>query len=154
AIIGSHMKRVSVFQEYIGNKRHLLEKYSGHFRLLMEERFNTQVMMDFREQSKEAYHELHTLASRSRALDLRLNMLASMMLNSVMLYDLFCVYRLEQWRHQNSNHLGRWLHAIRETDALNSLSTFVFNHPGYVFPDITDQRNFSATELGHPLLSD
>lgn len=151
-IIGSHAKKVTLFQDYIGSKRYLLEKFADHFRLLQQENFKTAIFSGLALQSKEAQQQLSVLASRSRALDLRLNMFSMLFLNSTVLYDLLCVYRLEQWREQNRQHLAQWLQAIREADALNSLGGYAFNHPDFVFPEITEKEEFYAEQLGHPLI--
>lgn len=153
AIIGSHAKRVSLFQEFIGNKRSLLAKFSEHFKLLEEEKFSTPQLKNIAFQSMTAKEQLKVLAARSRALDLRLNLFATLILNSTLLYDLWCVLWLEQWREKNRSNLEQWLMAICEADALASLGTYVFNHPDFVFPEVTSDARMSAKELGHPLIA-
>ncbi|HEX5171241.1 MAG TPA: hypothetical protein VFW11_18825 [Cyclobacteriaceae bacterium] len=153
-IIGRYAKRVTLFQNYIGNKRHLLGKFAEHFDLLNKEDLTGTITKELREEAHEAGEELLILASRSRALDLRLNLLATLLFNSTILYDLQCVYKLEQWRERNRARLEKWLQAIADTDALNSLATFAFNHPAYVTPEISEQQELSASSLGHPLISD
>lgn len=152
AIIGMHSKRVTVFQDYIGNKRFLLEKFAAHFKLLHEQKFAADALRQINAQSYEAYQQLQVLASRSRALDLRLNFFANALLNTTVLYELQCVYRLEQWRDKNRDHLAAWLNAVQEADALSSLATFKFNHPRFVFPEIADNPTLIADGLGHPLI--
>ncbi len=151
-IIGSHAKRVTLIQNYIGDKRFLFEKYSEHFRLLQKEEFKTSVLQEITSLGKEAERELAVLSSRSRALDLRLNFFASLFLNTTMLYDLFAVYRLEQWRNKNKEHLKQWLEAVQQADALIGLGTFHFNHPQFIFPEITETNHLHAEKLGHPLI--
>jgi hypothetical protein len=153
AIIGRHAKQVTLFQNYIGNKRYLLEKFAEHFHLLEGEVFDGQLTKELREEAHEARQQILSLASRSRAIDLRLNLIASLLLNSTFLYDLVCVYRLEQWRETNRPRLEKWLQAIADTDAWNSLATFAFNHPGYCSPEISEQRELNAEALGHPLIN-
>ena len=152
-LIGRHAKRVTLLQDYIGNKRNLLEKFAEHFDLLDKENFDEKLTKELRAEAHEARQQLLVLASRSRALDLRLNLIATLLLNSTLLYDLQCVYKLEQWREANRDHLEKWLQAIADTDALNSLATFSFNHPEYVVPEISNGRELSTVSLGHPLLS-
>lgn len=151
-IIGAHAKRVTAFQNYIGSKRRLLEKFAEHFRLLQQETFSSDILVAMASRCTEAYGQVRLLASRSRALDLRLNIFASLLLNSTMLYDLFCVYRLEKWRVQNQAQLGAWLEAIQEADALSSMGTYRYNHPDFVFPSVHEAHTFVAEQLGHPLL--
>jgi DNA mismatch repair ATPase MutS len=35
---------------------------------------------------------------------------------------------------------------------MNSIAGFKFNHPGYVFPEFSDETAIDAKELGHPLI--
>lgn len=151
-IVGTYVKRVTLMQNYIGSQRYLLEKFAGHFALMSTESFTAKINQDIKHQSTDAQKQIKRLADRSRALDLRLNLFAGLLLNSTMLYDLFAVYRLEQWREENRDHLANWLRAIEEADALNSLATYVFNHPHFVFPEINDSLTFHGEALGHPLL--
>lgn len=151
-IIGAHAKRVMLFQDYIGSKRYLLEKFSAHLKLLQEQQFEVHVLKELNAESGQAQKQIEILASRSRALDLRLNIFASLLLNSTVLYDLQCVYRLEKWREQNREHLARWLEAVTEADALNSMGGFAFNHPSFVFPEIADTYTLHMEDAGHPLI--
>ena len=153
AIIGSHAKRVTLLQDYIGNKRYLLEKFADHFDLLNKENFRTEITRELNHEGHEAREELLVLASRSRALNLRLNLFAILLLNSTILYDLQCVYKLEQWREKNRDRLAKWLSAIAETDALNSLGSYAFNHPDFSVPEMLHNNELIATELGHPLIN-
>lgn len=153
-IIGSYAKRVTLIQNYIGDKRHLLEKFAGHFQLINKESFAAPINKELKHQSEDAYEQIALLTKSSRALDLRLNIFASLILNSTILYDLLSVYRLEKWREQNRDHLGRWLNAIQEADALNSMGTYVFNHPDFVFPEIASTLEMQGEEMGHPLLNE
>lgn len=153
-IMGSHAKRITLLQNYIGSKRYLLEKFAQHFDLLSKEKFESTLTIELNRESHEAKNELLSLASRSRALDLRLNLFATLLLNSTVLYDILCVYRLEQWREKNREHLGKWLKAIAEADALNSLASFAFNHPKFVTPEISEDFELVAEDFGHPLIAD
>jgi DNA mismatch repair ATPase MutS len=152
--MGSHAKRITLLQNYIGSKRYLLEKFAQHFDLLSKENFESTLTIELNRESHEAKTELLLLASRSRALDLRLNLFATLLLNSTMLYDILCVYRLEQWREKNREHLGKWLKAIAEADALNSLASFAYNHPKFVTPEIFEDAELFAEDFGHPLIAD
>lgn len=154
SVVGYYAKRTALFQDYIGNKRFFLEKFVGHFDLLDREAFESRLARALNEDSMQARREIARLASRARALDLRLNIFASILLNSTILYDLLCVYRLEQWREQNRDRLGEWFNAVAETDALGSLARFTFNNPAFALPELTKDRVLTAEQLGHPLIPD
>lgn len=152
AVVGVHAKRTLMLQDYIGNKRYLFEKFAEHFELLGKQKFEGTLTRRLNDHSHEATNEIRRLVARARALDLRLNPIANLILNSVVLYDLQCVHRLEKWRDQNRDRMDDWFTTIAEADALNSLAAFGFNNPDFVLPEVTTDRVLYAEQLGHPLL--
>lgn len=151
-IVGTHAKRISLFQDYIGNKRYLIEKFVSHFQLLNDEKFASLTAQKLNQYAHDARLQFEILASRARALDLRLNLLANLLLNSTMLYDILCVYRLERWRERNSEHMQKWFMTIAEADALSSLANFSFNNPDFNFPSIINDPVIMMEDAGHPLV--
>ena len=47
----------------------------------------------------------------------RQNLLVGFVLNSLLLWDIRCVYKLWDWHNQNHKNLADWLEVISETDA-------------------------------------
>jgi hypothetical protein len=99
----------------------------------------------------QAIHQLSRLLS---AFDNRLNVLAGLLLNGFLLWDVQCILRLEKWKSRFRDHFTPWVEGMAETDALISLATFHFNFPDYCFPEFTDHEMVRATALGHPLIPD
>jgi DNA mismatch repair ATPase MutS len=63
------------------------------------------------------------------------------------------VLQLEKWKEENNKKIDHWFHTLAEFEALSSLGTLAFNHPGWTFPELnTEQPEFTAKELGHPLI--
>jgi len=61
--------------------------------------------------------------------------------------------RVEDWRAQSGAAVRRWLHAAGDMEALCSLASHAYEHPGDVFPQFTDQGpSLEALAIGHPLL--
>jgi hypothetical protein len=63
-------------------------------------------------------------------------------------------FAIESWRARHGQAAVRWLAILGEMEALSSLATFAFEHPGFTFPTLlpSDQPQFTATALGHPLI--
>jgi DNA mismatch repair ATPase MutS len=80
--------------------------------------------------------------------------MTNLVVNSLLLYDLQCVYRLEKWKSENASQLMEWINTIHETEVLCSFGTYAFNHPHFAFPEINRDLKLSAKELGHPLLEE
>lgn len=60
---------------------------------------------------------------------------------------------IDRWYRRHGSDLLNYLSALGECEALLSLSSYAFEHPRDVFPEIIDGGPlFDATQLGHPLL--
>ena len=70
-----------------------------------------------------------------------------------MLTDIKNSYHIEQWISKHHNKVSDWFEVVSFFDAYNSLGNYAFNHPQYVYPNITkDKAAINAKKLGHPLL--
>jgi uncharacterized membrane protein len=61
---------------------------------------------------------------------------------------------IEAWRTRCGPHIGEWMAAVGEFEALCSLACFAYERPMAVFPELrdSDDRVFEATSLAHPLI--
>ena len=61
----------------------------------------------------------------------------------------------EKWRQECGPHIGDWVAAIGEFEALCSLACFAYEHPEAVFPELPEAGGpvFEASALKHPLIS-
>lgn len=150
--LGFHRKRINAFYAYVSGKKNTLEKFSAMLFSVQKEKYSSVLMQFLGAQAKEAAEKVRELASLMRAFDQRLNNMTSFVLNSLLLYDLQCVYRLERWKSENATRLPAWLNLVAETEVLCSMGTFSFNHSLFVFPQINRDQKLEAKELAHPLI--
>ena len=62
---------------------------------------------------------------------------------------------IEHWRLRHGRHLQSWVTALGEFEALISLSTYSYEHPGDTVPLLVENgRVLEAEGLGHPLLDE
>lgn len=72
---------------------------------------------------------------------------------AILLWPLQCAISIERWRQQSGPAVGRWLAAVGEFEALNSLASYAYEHPHDPFPQlIPSSAHFEATAMGHPLI--
>ena len=154
AFLGFHLKRVNAFHQYISRKKSTLEKYARILFYIRKEKYSSALMQSLGSRAQEADEKVRQLAALVSAFDARLNSMTNLVVNSLLLYDLQCIYRLEKWKEENASHLPGWLHTVRETEVLCSLGTFSFNHSNFAFPEINNRQRLSARGLGHPLLDE
>ncbi|HZQ71113.1 MAG TPA: mismatch repair protein [Terriglobales bacterium] len=70
-----------------------------------------------------------------------------------LLYSVQVAYAAEAWREQHGRAVRGWLQTVGAFEALLSLATYHYEHPGDPFPEFGEGNpSFSARQLGHPLL--
>jgi len=86
--------------------------------------------------------------------ELRHNGLVHPFVNSILMWDMHCVLRLEGWQRRYGSRLRHWFTALGELEALASLAALAHDNPDYAWPELRDgEVTFEAQGLGHPLLS-
>jgi hypothetical protein len=109
------------------------------------------IQQPFRQEGYTASREIGKLAYTISQLNVRYNVFA-IFLNLLGLWDLQWLLRLEKWRQRNQDNLPAWFHSLATLDALNSLAGLHYNHPDWVFPEISSTSMLKAQEMGHPLI--
>jgi hypothetical protein len=70
------------------------------------------------------------------------------------LYTVQVGFWAEAWRRHHGAAVRRWLDATGQMEALFSLATYSYEHPGDTFPELaTGAAVFEAEALGHPLIA-
>lgn len=154
AILGMNLKKVNKFHEAIGKEKNVLEKYAQLLIVVEKQKFSSPLMQELHSRSGMAHIRVAQLASLSRTFDGRLNWMMNLLVNSTVMFDLNCVYRLEKWKSQNATELESWLNVVNEVEVISSFATFTFNHHDFVFPSLNSQRTLRASKLGHPMIGE
>jgi hypothetical protein len=151
--LGINGKKVTEFHEYISRKKNILEKYARLLHILAQEKFSASQLDRLVNDAREADKEVKKLASLVSALDARLNFMMNAIVNSTLLYDLQCIYRLEKWKSKHAERFNVWLDAVAEAEVIGSWGTFAFNHPEFAYATIQSELKLQAKGLGHPLIN-
>jgi DNA mismatch repair ATPase MutS len=153
AFLGFHIKKVNAFHDYIGRKKNILQKYARLLHYLQKERFSSVMVSSFSEKAANADTRVQQLASLVYAFDARMNSMTTLVVNSLLLYDLQCVYRLEKWKEENASNLKTWLEAVSDTEVLCSFGTYAFNHADFTYAAVHEKLAVTASGMGHPLIA-
>ena len=74
----------------------------------------------------------------------------------LIVYTLHVAFAAEAWKRKHGKHLRRWMAVAGEMEALISLATYSYEHPGDVFPEVAEANSgpafFDAIGMGHPLI--
>jgi DNA mismatch repair ATPase MutS len=152
-MLGLYVKRINAFHEYISRKKIILEKYARLLFYLQHEKFQSPKLKSIIDAANDADRKMKKLASLVSSLNARSNSMTTLVMNSLFLYDLQYVYRLEKWKEENASNLHQWLEAISDTEVLSSLAAFGFNHPEFIYPEISTTLVLDAKGMGHPLIN-
>ncbi len=154
--IAMHLRYNNKVHGKMGKKIELFRKYGKLFRYIEQENYQSELISGVQHQLKSddqcARDSINRLSSIISAFDNRLNILAGVILNGLLLWDIQCVLRLEKWKEENKDKVIRWFNALGEYDALCSLSNFAFNHPEYIFPEPDTGIILDFKQTGHPLI--
>jgi hypothetical protein len=172
-IWGRYSKKINVFHDYVSRKKEILEKYAYMLSIIRNDArkikgehrtggpgthgsdhaFESVLLKEIVSRANDAGTRVDQLVSLVGQLNARLNFLTAVFVNSLFLYDLRCVYRLEKWKVDNGKLLPQWLDAISQAEVLSSLANFAYNHRHCQFPVIHDAYTIQAEDMGHPLLN-
>jgi hypothetical protein len=83
--------------------------------------------------------------------------LALVSASALLLLNPLLALAVERWRDRHGRHVGGWISALAEFEALIALATYHYEHPHDPFPEIDGDgprtaARFEGVALGHPLL--
>ena len=73
-----------------------------------------------------------------------------------LLWPLQVAFAIEMWRRRSGTHIGEWISALGEFEALSSIASLSFERPAWPFPELRSpaQASFTAKALRHPLIDE
>ncbi len=155
-ISGSKLRKVNKVHSEVASLGNYLNCYASLIQHVEETDFSSSYLNGVKgalqSEGKLASQVMAQLAGNIKLFDQRLNMIMGVVLNGFFLWDLIVCMRLQIWYAKYGDQLKNWLEALHELEAMNSLATFSYNHPTYVFPEIANDIVLKAEELGHPLI--
>lgn len=146
-------KEVDKAERALSHHKVLFDKYAQLMQKIAEAKFTATQLLEIQDEARDASVRIKQFSQLVNAFEARKNGFAAMFGNSLYLYDLQCLYRLEKWRSLNKLMVRGWLDKIAEVDALNSLGTFHFNNPDNFFPVLHDELSIQSEDMGHPLIA-
>ena len=156
SLLAFFRKEVTFFFQYFGRKSAMLGKYLSLLKIIEDTDFVTEKLTRLKKKitSPEPAHQVVSkLKTWVDRFEYRQNIIVMFFLNSLLLWDIRCMFYLWKWHHDNHEKLDKWLDAIAEFDALISLANYASNHPEFAYPEAAVPAFiFSAKALGHPLL--
>lgn len=157
-VTGNYVKKINALYEKISLLERFFSQYGKLVLLVENEAFTSKQLVAFKESiktdSEPASTRFAQLAAAIGRLDQRNNMLFGFLANGFGLWDLKQIHTIEGWLDANAGYVSSWLDTVAQVDAYNTLGTYAFNHPHFVFPAIVSgDFKLEALDTKHPLLN-
>lgn len=138
-----------------GSKTILFRKFARMFDLVVRERLDSELGENLCGRVNEASGAFLKLARLHNLAEQRANSLVAFIMNGLFLFDLWTIFRIENWRKQHHDLSMPWLTTLGYIDMLNSCANFKFNHPSFADAEVSlaTKPFIMARDLGHPLIS-
>jgi DNA mismatch repair ATPase MutS len=154
-----YSKTISKFYKQFERQAKGLNRYSEMLLLIETKSFKSNYLVHLKEklsnQGKTASQITSELQKILNEFDYRQNILVGFVLNSILLWDIRCLSKLNQWQKMYENDLSVWFEVIAEIDALSSLANCNYNHPEWAIPEVVNSEfQLIANNLGHPLIDE
>lgn len=149
-------KQIKQYFQFFGRKSALLEKYMALLDYIGKGDFKSEKLLQMKHSvihpkpAGKTFSELKNWVDR---FEYRQNIIVAFLLNSLLLWDIRCMFHLWRWHQQHHSEIAGWLDTIAAFDELVSFAGFAGNHSEFVYPEVAnDDFAFRAQQLGHPLL--
>ncbi|NQV02352.1 MAG: hypothetical protein HQ542_06890 [Bacteroidia bacterium] len=151
-------RHTQIVHQAITSKFNILEKYAEALTLLEETSFSSDYTKSLKSRLNSDNTEtpgqvIKRLAHLLNWMDSNLNLVASVFLNGLLMFNIHMLIAVDNWRFKNRKLVPRWFDILAEYDAISSLATFAFNNPEFIFPEpVSGDFLLDAREIGHPLI--
>lgn len=155
-ISGIFLRKTNKEQRIVSEELRILKNYSKLIKLIEEEQFKSDLLKDLKTELRtddtNAQFAFKKLIKIIDAFDQRMNLFMGVILNGLLMWDLYSMMRLERWKLKYGSNVKKWLNVIAEFDVYISFANYSFNNQLFVFPKISDDTVIESKELGHPLI--
>ena len=157
-ITGRYVKKINSLAINTSEIKDTFRQYSSLLNEIENETFSSELLKDKQKQiqseQKSASSIFKLFSQHIDALDNRNNIISAIFGNGLFLWDIKQTYKIERWIETYKDTVNDWFEVVSFFDAYNSLGNYTFNHPQFIFPEISTGRAvIKADDLGHPLLN-
>ena len=143
--------------KHITNSVGVLKNYAELMENVEQKEFKSSYLQERKNKllsgEESASKAIHQLSEILYHLELKLNPWFYFLFGMWVLYDVQWFFKLDKWKSENEFRIRKWLNAVADFEAINSLAGFHFANPDFMFPTISEQPFlFRAKSVGHPLI--
>lgn len=148
------IKQINLLSQHASEFKDIMSQYASLLVEIENQKFESDLLLDKQKhiidrQGEKASTVLKEFSKYIDALDQRNNLLFGFIGNGYLLWDYKQVYKIEKWMAKHQQDVKSWFDTIEFFDAFNSLANFAYNHPAFVYPNISNHAVIEAKGLGH-----
>ena len=152
-VLGSFSKKIKMANLHIGKTARLVEKYQQLQQQTASREFNHPWLKEVVKKCAESLVQIIQFRKLANTFDSRNNSMVGPIMNSLFMFDIYCLVRLEWWRKKHHGLLVKTMEEMIVMDVYVSCATYAFNHPENSYPVIDAATSaIKAKDLRHPLL--
>ena len=157
-ITGIFVKKTNNLYAETDKFRETFKQYHQLLNEIENENFTSEILKEKRviinSEKKKASTIFKEFSRILDSFDQRNNIVISVFGNGFFLTEIYNAYKVEKWIFNYKHTVKKWFNVVAFFDAENSLANFHFNHPKFIFPEITGKKEIiKSSNLGHPLLN-
>lgn len=145
-------QNLSLFEK----KMNTLETYSELFKIIEEQKFECESLKQLQsrlQSGQSASEAIAQLKSYSDNLDQSFTVVGLLFLNPLISWATIYSLKIEKWASKHNERIPAWFESLAQFDSLISLALYAYNHPDYVYPEVSDSYVFEGKDLGHPMIN-
>ncbi len=151
------VKKTQKIYSEVDTSREIFKQYYQLLHEIENERFSSKILKEKQDEIKRADKKASVIFKEFSkildAFDQRNNVFISVLGNGFFLWEINNACKVENWIKSYKEVVNNWFSVVAYFDAQNSLANYKFNHPVFVFPEITANKEvIKSSSLGHPLL--
>lgn len=146
-------KKIKVAHYLVSESVKTIDKTEQLLQEAAKENFTGSILTALKTDILETVNSITTLKKLVHLFDNRQNGMVGPLLNSLFMFDVHCMLRLEKWRSHYKDNLRSAIHQVGNMDVYISTGNYTFNHPHNVYPNLNITDNtIKGKDLKHPLL--
>ncbi|HBH07356.1 MAG TPA: hypothetical protein DDX92_12220 [Flavobacteriales bacterium] len=155
---GLNIKKLNQYHENITTVTHNLKSLSALLECIENKEFNSDILARSKaeieaNQGRKASRAVRILQKHLGQFDQRINLLAGLIMNALLLWDYHHIRILEDWKTKHSSELDTWIENTGTLDAYCSFANLAMNRGDFVYPEFSDEPLFLSVEnTAHPLM--
>lgn len=148
-----YKKKIKMAHYLVSESVKTIDKTEQLLHEVAKENFTGSILTKLKTGMVETVASITKLKKLVHLFDNRQNGMVGPLLNSLFMFDVHCMLRLEKWRSQYKNSMRTAIQQVGTIDAYNSTGNYTFNHPHNIYPHLNTIGNtIKGEDLKHPLI--